>query len=153
MICVKKYERCWCNASDWDADPIDIEQPNSPTTNNENNKTNKQPLGNNRTKARTKPSSLKPVQMPPPNGDDEELDWNENLHLHRYCAKVQSQVPFREPLPGWSNWRNEISMATKNKSLNPNDKKGNKHITPEETPTNIIIKDPKTISQKEFNKM
>ena len=28
----KKYERCWCNASDWDADPIDIEQPNSPTT-------------------------------------------------------------------------------------------------------------------------
>ena len=80
-----------------DADRIDIEQPNNPATNNENNKTNKQPLGNIRTKVRTRHSSLKPVQMPSPKGDDDELDWNENLYLHQYCLKVQSQVPIKQP--------------------------------------------------------
>ena len=50
--------------SDWDADPIDIEQPNSPATNTAiYNKTNKQSLlsnfGNKRTKVRTRPSSFK----------------------------------------------------------------------------------------------
>ena len=38
--CIKKYERCCCNASDWDANPIDLEQSNSPAT---DDKTNKQP--------------------------------------------------------------------------------------------------------------
>ena len=47
-ICIKKYERCWCNGSDWDADPMDIEQPSSPATNP--NKTNQQPLLINNTK-------------------------------------------------------------------------------------------------------
>ena len=31
--CIKKHERSWCNGSDWDADLMDIEPPNSPTTN------------------------------------------------------------------------------------------------------------------------
>ena len=158
VICVKKYERYWWNALDWDADPIDIEQPNTPTTNtNNNNKTNKQPLlsnfGNKRTKVRTRPSSLKPVQMPLPKGDDEESDWNENMYLHQYCAKVQSQVPIRQPPPGWSNWRNKISTVTNsNKSLNNNEKRDT-YVMPEEIPNNIIIKNPKTISQEEFDKM
>ena len=38
-ICIKKYERCWCNGSDWDANLMDIEPPNSPAT-NPSNKTN-----------------------------------------------------------------------------------------------------------------
>ena len=59
--------------------------------------------------------------MPPPKCNSEESNWNENLYLHQYHAKVQSQVPIRQPPPGWSNWRNEISMATKNKSLNTSD--------------------------------
>ena len=40
--------------------------------------------------------------MPPPKHDSEESDWNENLYLHQYQAKVQSQVPIRQPPPGWS---------------------------------------------------
>ena len=91
--------------------------------------------------------------MPTPKGDDEESDWNKNLYLHQYHAKVQSQFPIRQPPPGWSNWRNEISTVTNNnKSLN-NDEKGDKHVRPEETPNNIIIKNPKTISQEEFDKI
>ena len=134
-----------------DADPIDIEQPNIPTTNTNN--TNKQTFGNKRTKVRTRPSSLKLVQIPTPKGDDEESDWNENLYLHQYHTKLKSQVPIRQPPPGWSNWRNESSTVTNdNKSLN-SDEKGDKHGTQEETPNNIIIKNPKTISQEECDKI
>ena len=39
--CIKKHNRCWCNGSDWDVDLMEVELPNSPTT-NPSNKT-KQP--------------------------------------------------------------------------------------------------------------
>ena len=31
---------------------------------------------------------------------------------------MQSQVPIRQPPPGWSNWRNEISLAINNNNTN-----------------------------------
>ena len=31
--CIKKHNRCWCNGSDWDVDLMEVEPPNSPTTN------------------------------------------------------------------------------------------------------------------------
>ena len=92
---------------------MDIEQPSSPAT-NPNNKTNQQPLLINfdKTNMNKRPSSLKPVQ---------------------------SQVPTRQPPPGWLNWRNKISIATSksNKSQKDNEK-GNKDVT-EEIPINKII--------------
>ena len=54
--------------------------------------------------------------MPPPKCDSEESDWNDNLYPHQYRANVQSQVPIRQPPPGWSNWQKEL--ASKIKSVN-----------------------------------
>ena len=31
--CIKKYDRCWCNGSDWDVDLMEVEQTNSPLIN------------------------------------------------------------------------------------------------------------------------
>ena len=66
---------------------------------------NQENIWNGKTYDKTRPSSLKPIQMPPPKGDNEQSDWNENLYLHQYRAEVQSQVPPRHPPPGWGNWR------------------------------------------------
>ena len=32
--CIRKYNRCWCNSSDWDEDLIEIEAPNNNTITN-----------------------------------------------------------------------------------------------------------------------
>ena len=37
--CANKYNRCWCNGSDWDEDLMEVELPKGPT-NNQGNKTN-----------------------------------------------------------------------------------------------------------------
>ena len=63
--------------------------------------------------------------MPPSKCDSEESDWNKNLYLHQYHAKVQCQVPIRQPPSGWSNWRKELSTASKNKSVNTGDNADN----------------------------
>ena len=109
----KKYERCWCNGSDWDVDLMDIELPSSPATYT-TNKINQQLLliNVNKTIINKRPSSLK---------------------------QLQSQVQIRQPPPGWSNWRNKISTATNqsNKSQKDNEK-GNRNLT-EEIPINKII--------------
>ena len=63
--------------------------------------------------------------MPPPKCDSEESNWNENLYQHQYQAKVKSQVPIRQPPLGWSNWRKELSTASKNKSVNTGDNADN----------------------------
>ena len=60
--------------------------------------------------------------MPPPKRDSEESDWNENLYLHQYCAKVQSQVPPRHPSPDWGNWKNKeclLKSPTTKSSVTP----------------------------------
>ena len=59
-VCIKKYERCWCNGLDWDADLMDIEPPCSPAT-YPNNKPNQQPLlvNFNKTNINKRPTSLK----------------------------------------------------------------------------------------------
>ena len=31
--CIKKYDRCWCNRSDWDIDLMEVEQTNNPPIN------------------------------------------------------------------------------------------------------------------------
>ena len=98
---------------DWDADLIDITQPDSPNKNNDRDDRQEHPLPsdwseqenfwNGKTYDKGRPTSLQPVQMPPPKHDNEESDWNENLYPHQYPAKVQSQVPIRQPPLGWSN--------------------------------------------------
>ena len=44
--CANKYNRCWCNGSDWDEDLTEVELPKAPT-NNQNNKTNNTKQPNN----------------------------------------------------------------------------------------------------------
>ena len=68
---------------------IDITQTDNASNNNKNNNNDKHPL----------PS-------------DEESDWYENLYPHSYQAKVQSQVPPRQPPPGWASWRKKESLPT-----------------------------------------
>ena len=106
QTCISKWSRCTCKPpSDWDADPIDITQPDSPANNDKGDRHPYLQIGvtrkffGMRRHDKTRPSSLKPVQMPPPKRDSEEFDWNENLYPHQYHAKVQSQVPARYPPP------------------------------------------------------
>ena len=108
QTCISKQSRCTCKPpSEWDADLIDITQPNSPATNDKGNGhpppsdwSNQENFGSGKTYDNIRPSSLKPVQMPPPKRDSEQSNWNENLYLHQYHAKVKSQVPPRHPTPG-----------------------------------------------------
>ena len=126
--CISKKTWCICKPlSDWDADLIDITQPDSPNKNDRDDRqehplpsdwSEQENFWNRKTYDKVRPTSLQPVQMPPTKCDSEESDWNENLYLHQYCAKVQFQVPIRQPPPGWSNWRNEISSAKTNNNTN-----------------------------------
>ena len=116
--------------SEWGADLIDITQPDCPNNSNSNDRDDRQdhPLPSDwsdqenfwsgKTYDKVRPTTLKPVQMPPPKHDSEESHWNDNLYPHQYRAKVQSQVAIRQPPPGWSNWYKEL--AAKNKSVNNN---------------------------------
>ena len=104
--------------------------------------------------------------MPPPERDSDESDWNENLYLHQYHAKVQSQVPPRHPPPGWGNWRNKECLPkipTTESNVTPmednNNNRDNKnckvkvyYVLPEDIPKDIVVENPKTISQEEFDK-
>ena len=45
-----------------------------------------------------------------PKHDSEKSDWNDNMYPHQYRAKVQLQVPIRQPPPSWSNWQKELTL-------------------------------------------
>ena len=115
MTCVSKKTRCTCKPmSDWSADLIDSTQPDCPNNNSNNNKNDREdrqdhPLSSDwsdqeniwsgKTYDKVRPTSLTPVQMPPPLRDGEESDWGDNLYPHQYRAKAQSQVLIRQPPP------------------------------------------------------
>ena len=131
QTCISKKTRCICKPLlDWDADLIDIIQPESPNKNERDDRqghplpsdwSDQENFWKRKTYGKVRPTSLQPLQMPSPKHVSEESNWNENLYPHKYQAKVESQVPIRQQPPGWPNWRNKISMAAKNKSLNTSD--------------------------------
>ena len=112
--CANKYNRCWCNGSDWDGELMELELPKAPT-NDQNNKTNN-------------------------------TKWPNNLTL----------VSVRQPPPGWLEfWKSVIS---KSKSTNAHIENKNRangwDNTIDEIPWNrIIIREIRTISNKEFEEM
>ena len=72
--CAKRYNRCWCNKSNWNEELMEVETPKGPTTNNpssDQNNTQKQPIN----------VQLVPIRQPPPG-------WVE----YRRHAVKQSQV-------------------------------------------------------------
>ena len=71
--CISKWSRCVCKpGSDWDADPIDITQPDS-SSNNDKGDRHPLPLNwsdqehflNGTDYEKTRPNKLRPIQMPP----------------------------------------------------------------------------------------
>ena len=57
--CAKRYNRCWCDKSNWDEELMEVETPKGPTTNNpssDQNNTQKQPIN----------IILVPIRQPPP---------------------------------------------------------------------------------------
>ena len=117
--------------SDWDEDLIDLTQ-----TENASNKNNK---------------SKDPL---PSDCSDEE---------HLACqAKAQPQVTCMQPPPGWASWRRKESLPviSKDKSIPPENEVSSKadheievyFESPEDIPKDIVVENPKTISQEEFDK-
>ena len=58
-------------------------------------------FGWGKTYDKVRPTTLKPVPMPPSMTEDEESNWNESLYLQHYRAKVQLQVSPSKPPLGW----------------------------------------------------
>ena len=72
--CAKRYNRCWCEKSDWDEELMEVETPKDPTTNNpssDQNNIQKQPIN----------ITLVPIRQLPPG-------WVE----HRRHVVKQSRV-------------------------------------------------------------
>ena len=71
---------------------------------------------NGKTYEKTRSHKLRYRHFSLPKRESQDSNWNENLYPHCYRAKVQSQVPPRQPPLGWPNWkRNEIPLQNKNK--------------------------------------
>ena len=51
--CVKKYDRCWCDKSEWNKDLIEVEASKAPTKNKSN-------------KSKNLTVAVRPIRQPPP---------------------------------------------------------------------------------------
>ena len=92
--CASQYNRCWCNASDWGEDPVEIE-------NNDNNDTN----------------------ISDPNLEGE----------------LTSQTSFKQPPPGWSEFRKKAICKNNTLPVEPISNDG------------LKVNDCRSISPEEFN--
>ena len=149
QMCISKKTRCICKPlSTWDADLIDITQPDSTHKNNDGDDrqehllpsdwSEQENFWNGKTYDKVRPTSFRQVQLQPPKCDSEESNWNENLYPKNYRAKVQSQVPPTKLPPGWpkgirnnNNSNDKFAENTSDKmlkSIKPQEEKGHEGI-------------------------
>ena len=77
------------------------------------------------------------------------------MYPHCYRAKVQLQVPPKQPPPGWANWRKKESLptGTENDKISKEDKNGKiseievYHEPVENISNELMINNAKTILQ------
>ena len=73
-----------------------------------------------------------------------------------YRTEVQSEILPRHTSPGWGNWRNKESLPTSTTTnITPNENQDIEvyYELAEDIPNDIVISNPKTISQEEFDKI
>ena len=115
--CLTRKVRCTCKPmSKWSTYLIDITQPDLPNpdsnASNDRDDGQDQTLPSNwsdqdkfwsgKTYDKVRPlTSLKPVPVLPPSKGDEDSNWSEHLHPHKYRAKAPLQVSPSKPPPGW----------------------------------------------------
>ena len=98
QMCISKKARCICKPlSDWDADLIDITQPDRPNKNNDRDDIQKHPLPsdwseqknfwNRKTYDKIRPTSFQQVQKCHLRKEIMKSDWNENLYPHQLSFK------------------------------------------------------------------
>ena len=107
--CVTKWPRCICKPeSDWgdDHNYAVRTQANSPSI-AENNKylipsdwSNQENFWNGKAYEKSTGPQCRHWSILCKQ-EDNDSDWNDNLHPQNYGAKTQSQVTPRQPLPGW----------------------------------------------------